>query len=363
MDEVDGVTAGDKGGMTELINLINSNRGKRNVRKNDRVKAQAKVIPPIICICNDSGYKKVDNLKKDCLCIQFSLPKKENIIELMNRVCIGENLYLDKEARDKIVSLSQHDFRRLVNILQQIYSYYDSSKKSPITLDQINNASHLYIRKETDKTTYELGNRILKYKLTPVDAYRYYRSDKRKIPILIHENYANFVNLQQAKPMSKLRHAVRCIENLAIGDLIDKNMYNSQCWHHLQLVHGITSAYLPSHYVNVTKRTVSKSGQLPYRVARALSRHSFSRTIRNKIISLSVSIEQPRSYNNLDIQQLGNIILYCLTQQKEKIGVEMMRKYHLSIKDLDKLTKIDKLENFNNITPTMKKTIKELLES
>lgn len=53
MDEVDGMSAGDRGGMAELIQLI----------KKTKI--------PIICICNDRSSPKVRSLANYCLDLRF----------------------------------------------------------------------------------------------------------------------------------------------------------------------------------------------------------------------------------------------------------------------------------------------------
>lgn len=53
MDEVDGMSAGDRGGMAELIVLL----------KKTKI--------PVICICNDRSSIKVRSLANYCLDIRF----------------------------------------------------------------------------------------------------------------------------------------------------------------------------------------------------------------------------------------------------------------------------------------------------
>ena len=53
MDEVDGMSGGDRGGVTELI---------QNIKR-------SKV--PIICICNDKYSQKIKSLKGHCLEMDF----------------------------------------------------------------------------------------------------------------------------------------------------------------------------------------------------------------------------------------------------------------------------------------------------
>jgi replication factor C subunit 1 len=61
MDEVDGMSTGDRGGIAELIHLI----------KGSKV--------PIICICNDRSSTKVKSLAKSCLDLKFQKPMVEQV--------------------------------------------------------------------------------------------------------------------------------------------------------------------------------------------------------------------------------------------------------------------------------------------
>jgi len=62
MDEVDGVGAGDRGGIAALIQVIKQSK------------------TPIICICNDRMNKKLSSLANQCLDLKFVKPSKDQII-------------------------------------------------------------------------------------------------------------------------------------------------------------------------------------------------------------------------------------------------------------------------------------------
>lgn len=61
MDEVDGMSAGDRGGSAELINLI----------KKTKV--------PIICICNDRQSPKIRSLVNHCYDMKFRRPMDSQV--------------------------------------------------------------------------------------------------------------------------------------------------------------------------------------------------------------------------------------------------------------------------------------------
>ena len=56
MDEVDGMSTGDRGGIPELIELIKT------------------TLVPIICICNDRDSPKVRSLGSHCYDLKFKNP-------------------------------------------------------------------------------------------------------------------------------------------------------------------------------------------------------------------------------------------------------------------------------------------------
>jgi replication factor C subunit 1 len=61
MDEVDGMSAGDRGGVADLIGSIKISK------------------IPIICICNDRYSQKLKSLVNYCLLLNFRKPTKQQV--------------------------------------------------------------------------------------------------------------------------------------------------------------------------------------------------------------------------------------------------------------------------------------------
>lgn len=61
MDEVDGMSAGDRGGVADLIASIKISK------------------IPIICICNDRYSQKLKSLVNYCLLLSFRKPTKQQV--------------------------------------------------------------------------------------------------------------------------------------------------------------------------------------------------------------------------------------------------------------------------------------------
>jgi replication factor C subunit 1 len=62
MDEVDGMSAGDRGGVADLIASIKISK------------------IPIVCICNDRYSQKLKSLVNYCLLLNFRKPTKQQVI-------------------------------------------------------------------------------------------------------------------------------------------------------------------------------------------------------------------------------------------------------------------------------------------
>jgi len=65
MDEVDGMSGGDRGGVSDLIASIKISK------------------IPIICICNDRYNQKLKSLVNYCLPLNFRKPTKQQVIKFL----------------------------------------------------------------------------------------------------------------------------------------------------------------------------------------------------------------------------------------------------------------------------------------
>ena len=100
MDEVDGMGAGDRSGMAELIQMI----------KKSKV--------PIICICNDRQSQKIKSLLPYCMDLRFSRPTKNILANRAIRIAEQNNLSVERNAAEAIAESCGNDVRQVLNLLQ-----------------------------------------------------------------------------------------------------------------------------------------------------------------------------------------------------------------------------------------------------
>jgi len=362
MDEVDGMSSGDKGGMAELIQFINPNRGKRSVKKEDRELADKRWIPPIICICNNRHDKKILNLKKDCIEIVFSKPTNKDLIKIIDRITTAENFSIKESSKTLIAKYAQGDYRRLLFLLQNLFVIH--GEQSEISDEDVLAQYQLFCQKEVELTLYETVDKLLNQSLSATETLKIYESDKSLLPMMVHENYVHFISMQCAPSIfHQLDEIQETIDSIVEGDIIDKTMYNNQSWY-LQPIHGISACFIPAYYINIYKKVYSQKSQF----TTALGKFSLHCSNRKNINSIISTVNSRNSYNVGDVRVLSDLILYYAfvnevpgrgqpktTETDEfetiQICVELLKRYNLQVEDIDKLIKMNKLNDFyKNLT-------------
>ncbi|MFA5174243.1 MAG: replication factor C large subunit [Candidatus Pacearchaeota archaeon] len=104
MDEADGITASDRGGLPELIALID------------------KTPHPIIITANDIWQQKFSLLRKKCQLVSLKELKQEIVLDILHAVLQKENRTLKPETLNLISSKSRGDIRAALNDLQSVLS-------------------------------------------------------------------------------------------------------------------------------------------------------------------------------------------------------------------------------------------------
>lgn len=108
MDEVDGMSSGDRGGMQELISFLKTSK------------------VPVICICNDRSSPKVKTLANYCVDLRFRRPTAQLIANRLVQISTSEGLELDKLSLEKLAHNCRADIRQVFNTLQM----WSASSKS-----------------------------------------------------------------------------------------------------------------------------------------------------------------------------------------------------------------------------------------
>ncbi len=146
MDEADGITADDRGGLPELAALIE----KTNF--------------PILITANDIWQRKFSLLRQKCKIVNLKELKEPLIIEILNDVAEKENRQLKKETINIIARKSKGDVRSALNDLQSIINLGEETFISEIAErekpESIFDTLKKLFQNPTDRETLNLFNNV-----------------------------------------------------------------------------------------------------------------------------------------------------------------------------------------------------------
>ena len=117
MDEVDGVTGADMGGIPELIKILENTRY------------------PILMTCNDVWQTKLSSLRQKCKLVEMKALPVPYVLEIVKRVASKECIKRDDNFLNKIAIKSQGDIRAALNDLQSYHlvdSLVDTNEKRDV---------------------------------------------------------------------------------------------------------------------------------------------------------------------------------------------------------------------------------------
>ncbi|KAI3984985.1 hypothetical protein MKX01_004753 [Papaver californicum] len=102
MDEVDGMSSGDRGGTADLIASIKISK------------------IPIFCICNDRYSQKLKSLLNYCLLLNYRKPTKQQMAKRLMQVATTEGVKVNEIALEKLADRVNGDMLRRMRIFHRL---------------------------------------------------------------------------------------------------------------------------------------------------------------------------------------------------------------------------------------------------
>lgn len=237
MDEVDGMSAGDRGGVGAINLLIK----KTNI--------------PIICICNDRKNQKMRPFDHTTLDITFRKPDSQAVKARLMSIAYNEKLDIPPNVMLSLVESSQGDIRQCINMLStwsltNKSMEYDQSKKlgAENTKPGINTPWTLY----SDITGPYMWSPNSRKTLN--DKADYYFQDSTFMPLFMHENYIKqrpVLARGAAQPdLKNLELFSRAADSMSYADVMDSMIHGTQQHWSLMPAHAIASTVAPAYYVH-----------------------------------------------------------------------------------------------------------------
>lgn len=240
MDEVDGMSAGDRGGVGALAKLCK------------------KTEVPLILICNERRLPKMKPFDFVALDIKFQRPTVDQIRSRIMTICHREGLKVPPSVVDALIEGSGKDIRQVINMistakLDQTSMDYDQSKAMSKAWEK-----HV-ILKPWDICQKLLGGGMFApaSKATLNDKIELYFNDHEFSFLMIQENYLRCKPLalsgkgytKREERLKTLELFDKAAESISDGDLVDRMIHGPQQQWALMPTHAVFSTVRPASFV------------------------------------------------------------------------------------------------------------------
>lgn len=208
MDEVDGMSGGDRGGSQELIKMIKTSK------------------VPVICIANDETSSNMRSLGNNCFRLRFRRPMASQVTKRLLDIAKREGFrQIQDQTITKLAEGCNGDIRQMINMLQA----WRSSSPS-LTFGQVKKRLQLEGKTVMQKSIFELARGF--FTPGPVGSTNSlmartdnFFADSDLMPLFIHENYIKTVAAKQS-----LESLADAAESIADGDLCNRLVRMEQRW-------------------------------------------------------------------------------------------------------------------------------------
>ncbi|KAJ6963931.1 hypothetical protein NC652_002277 [Populus alba x Populus x berolinensis] len=345
MDEVDGMSAGDRGGVADLIASIKISK------------------IPIICICNDRYSQKLKSLVNYCLLLSFRKPTKQQIAleELAERVNGDMRMALNQlHYMSLSMSVINYD-----DVRQRLQGSAKDEDISPFTA--VDNMLLIVI----------FGVRLFGFsggKLRMDERIDLSMSDPDLVPLLIQENYINYRPSSLGKDdngMKRMSLIARAAESIADGDIINVQIRRYRQWQ-LSQTGSLSSCIIPAALLHGSRETLEQGERNFNRFGGWLGKNSTAgknlRLLEDLHVHLLASRESNMARETLRLDYL-TVLLKQLTdplrvlpkdEAVEKV-VEFMNVYSISQEDMDTIVELSKFQGHGNPLDGIPSTVKAAL--
>ncbi|AQZ10633.1 RFC1 (YOR217W) [Zygosaccharomyces parabailii] len=231
MDEVDGMSGGDRGGVGQLAQFCR------------------KTLTPMILICNERNIPKMRPFDRTCLDIQFRRPDANSIKARLMTIAVREGFKLDPNIVDKLVQATHGDIRQIINLLSTV-----SKTTRTINHENIAEISEAW-EKAIALKPFDITHKLLDGRIySDVGSQTFNLNDKIALyfddfdfaPLMVQENYLNTKPTVLKNGETHLEAVAKASDSISLSNLVETRIRSSeQLWSLLPL-HAVLSSVYPA---------------------------------------------------------------------------------------------------------------------
>jgi len=301
-----------------------------------------KLLYPIILVCQDTGDKKINELRKIACEINLGKLNNNDYGYYLDRICDANQLKLNNNQKKYILERVDNDLRKYNHLLEDILLISGEEIKD----ENIEFVVSTFSNKSGDEKINENLEKIFTEELTVKECIDKYYSDKFLFSFLIHENYPYNIGGSKVKNEDKVKFLAEISKNLAENDVVQNLIFEKQLWDL-----NINSALLTNANTNILHRSIIKNSKFEFtkrKYTTLLNKVSLYFTNR-KVIN---QILYKYGNNNGDAFYLSEFFCDSLKRiDKKNLEEEMdiyilpiLRQMDMTSEDVDLILRLNKLE-------------------
>ncbi|DBB08930.1 TPA: hypothetical protein ACH3X3_007571 [Trebouxia sp. C0006] len=232
MDEVDGMSGGDRGGVSELIQSIH----------------RSKV--PIICICNDKYNQKLRSLRNHTIELDYRKPTRQQISKRMIQICQKEGLQVNESTLEALVEGANSDIRLILGQLQMV-----RLSSRALSYDEVKNK--MGTSKDFEMSPFEAARKLLSMEaqhLSLGTQSDLVFQDMDLVPLLIQENYLNHRPVVATNDQMRMQFIAKAADAFSAGDIVNRRVRQYQSWSLMPFA-AVVGSVFPAAYMRGSRET------------------------------------------------------------------------------------------------------------
>ena len=352
MDEIDGLTLGDKGCMKKILELI-------YIKSKDKtLKKPVKSPSPVINICSSLDNSKVTQIKKHSMIVYVNYPEADELHCLAKKVFKGEKIdFLDYEMLDYIINKRKYDYRSFFFLLRELMFITKKTKKK-LTKSIINQILQDSYNKRNDLDMYQATRKILKeQKLSYEFLNKTYKSYQSVIPYIMYDNFKLILKESNISNLDKINDFIDYYNDVSIGNIFEHYIYDDQIW---ELADYASIIFFKRSNIIAQKNKIELNHMSYSVILNKLSKILYNHKLTKRLM-------EKFELENYHLTNLGTMIIessFHDDDTKIKPVVDFLKSKGINQMDIDKLVKFNLFykeyeERYNKI---YKRKLKNLLE-
>jgi DNA polymerase III delta prime subunit len=341
MDEVDGLSIGEKSGLTRLLEFLED---------------KTQHYTPVICISNEKINKKLEKLKRLCNTYVINHPTTEQMIGVATIICRTKELNYTTDGLNELIKKARGDIRVLTNLIN-IYEIQYSSEPLHKEIGKLI-TSQLSDHNYFMTTMSYIENHVGKGEtIQSLDDFQFSITEKAMISMIIHENLPAFLSLNNSLTREQKEDTyTKMLEYYVELDKWNHEIFNKQHWEHGNLIEDMT-IYPILNEISTPEFSIPKNGII---FTKILGKHGSVYQTRKILDKLSEKLNVEPSNIIMILVHYCNAIIEEYREGKMDTLISLITDYKLTQNDLQKLFKYNYL--YTDITAEERQEINLILK-